>query len=413
LYSKICSFFFISFISSKEESRDSKRRRCCRCGAGIEKTAFQADTPGFPLRTEPAILHDLRGFDRLELPRNNERTYQSSLSFVQSWRANCDIQILLYDSDPKCPNPEDIGRVTDYIVAYACKGNETIQQEKEQIKALILGSTEVSGTISEVKTLARVLLNKVTKNKVISKQECMCHLAGLNLVSCSESIETVSISGTYKLGTQYQAKKSILSQYAARPITYKDMTLHQFFFFIKQHNSQSTKKQIIPHYTGGRSYPAYPVTKQYAKSVLTLHVPWIGFSYLNNTNQNYIQDFQNFIASNDCPKSVKVAYGRVKARYYEKNKHFEPTSQIQTIDYDTFSKDLDPDVLDIVALAGTLGVLQTDNDELDYNIGLNFNWSEQTHQVCKIQKIFLQYFLYSNFYISFLLTFHRYLHHLN
>jgi hypothetical protein len=122
--------FFFLLISSKKESRDSKRRRCCRCGAGIEKTALHSDTPGFPLRTEPTILHDLRGFDRLELPRNDSRIYQSSLSFVQSWRANCDIQILLYNSDPKCPNPEDIGRVTDYIIAYACKGNETIVQEK-------------------------------------------------------------------------------------------------------------------------------------------------------------------------------------------------------------------------------------------------------------------------------------------
>jgi hypothetical protein len=59
------------------------------------------------------------------------------------------------------------------------------------------------------------------------------------------------------------------------------------------------------------------------------------------------------------------------------NQHLKYKPSITTL----FSKDLDPDVLDIVALAGTLGVLQTDNDELDYNIGLNFNWSEQTHQV--------------------------------
>ena len=307
--------FFV--ISSKKEDRNSRRRRCCRCGAGIEKTAFHADTPGFPLRTEPAILHDLRGFDRLELPRNNNRTVQSSLSFVQSWRANCDIQVLLYDSDPKCPNPEDIGRVTDYIVAYACKGNETIVQEKEQMKALILGSAETSGTISEVKTLARVLLNKVTKDKVISKQECMCHLAGLDLVVCSESIETVSISGTYKLGTEYQAKKSILSKYAMRESIHESMTLHQYFFYTKQQYSNQ-RKPIIPHYVGGRSMPTYPVTEGYAKSILICHVPWIGSFGFQNKNRNYIQEFQDFIKSNNCPKSVRIAYGRVKARYEQK-----------------------------------------------------------------------------------------------
>jgi hypothetical protein len=372
--------------SSKQESKASKRRRCCRCGAGIEKTAFQADTPGFPLRTEPEILRDLRGFDRLELPRNNQRTVQSSLSFVQSWRANCDIQILLYDSDPKCPNPEDIGRVTDYIVAYACKGNETIVQEKQQMKALIMGSSDTTGTVTEVKTLARVLLNKVTKEKVIiSKQECMCHLAGLNLVLCSESIEPVSISGTYKLGTENQAKATMLSRYANRQNIHKDMTLHQYFFFTKQKSTQ-LRKPAIPHYVGGRSYPTYPVTDGYAKSVLTCHVPWIGSSN-SQTNRNYIQEFQDFIKSDDCPKSVKVAYGRVKARYLQKNKTQEPTSQIQTINYDTFSKDLDPEIIDIVALAGTLGIHQKDDDELDYNIGLNYDWSQQSYQVSVMCKL--------------------------
>jgi hypothetical protein len=372
-------------LSSKQESKDSKRRRCCRCGAGIEKTAFHADTPGFPLRTEPEILRDLRGFDRLELPRNNQRIVQSSLCFVQSWRANCDIQILLYDSDPKCPNPEDIGQVIDYIVAYACKGNETIVQERQQMKALIMGSSDTTGTVSEVKTLARVLLNKVTKEKVISKQECMCHLAGLDLVLCSESIESVSISGTYKLGTENQAKTTLLAKYAKRQDTQRDMTLHQFFFFTKE--KSSLRKPVIPHYVGGRSTPTYPVTEGFAKSVLTCHVPWIGYRNFES-NRNYIQEFQDFIKSNDCPKSVKVAYGRVKNRYLQKNKTQEPTSQIQTINYDTFSKDLDPEIIDIVALAGTLGVHQTDNDELNYNIGLNYDWSQQSHQVRTVYKLF-------------------------
>jgi hypothetical protein len=305
----------------------------------------------------------LRGFDRLELPRNNQRTVQSSLCFVQSWRANCDIQILLYDSDPKCPNPEDIGRVTDYIVAHACKGNETIVQERQQMKALIMGSSETSGTVTELKTLARVSLNEVTKEKVISKQECMCHLAGLDLVLCLESIESVSISGTCKLGTEKQAKSTLLSMYAKRQNTQKDMTLHEFFFFTKE--KSSLRRPVIPHHVGGKSNPTYPVTEGYAKSVLTCHVPWIGCSNFK-TNRNYMQELQDFIKTTACPKSVKVAYGRVKNRYLQKHVPREPTSQIQTINYDTFSKDLDPDIIDIVALAGTLGVHQTDNDELDY-----------------------------------------------
>jgi len=36
--------------------------------------------------------------------------------------------------------------VTDYIVAYACKGNETLIEEMKQMKALILGMNDISGT---------------------------------------------------------------------------------------------------------------------------------------------------------------------------------------------------------------------------------------------------------------------------
>ena len=183
--------------SQESEDKESKKRKVCRCGAGVEKTPNKCDTPGFPLRSEPMLVRDLQGFDRLDLPRNHPRIVTSSKWLLEGWRANCDIQVLLYECDPILPNLDEIARVTDYIVAYACKGNESILEEKQQMKALILGSQEVSGTANDVKKIARKLLNKTSKDKVISKQECMCQLARLDLFLCSESIETVSISGEY------------------------------------------------------------------------------------------------------------------------------------------------------------------------------------------------------------------------
>ena len=112
----------------------SKRRKVCRCGAGVEDTPNMCDTPGFPLRTEPKLVRDLRGFDRLELPRNNRRIVTTSKPLVQAWRANCDAQLLLYQGNPAHPSPDEIARVTDYIVAYACKGNETLLEETKQMK---------------------------------------------------------------------------------------------------------------------------------------------------------------------------------------------------------------------------------------------------------------------------------------
>jgi hypothetical protein len=56
------------------------------------------------------------------------------------------------------------------------------------------------GDVNEAKRLARMILNKSMSEKVISKQECMVQVAGLDLFHCSETIDNQSISGSYRLG---------------------------------------------------------------------------------------------------------------------------------------------------------------------------------------------------------------------
>ena len=53
---------------------------------------------------------------------------------------------------------------------------------------------------------------------MISKQESMVHLTGLDLHLCSETIETVSISGGYRLAEEGHVSKanSVLKWYASR-----------------------------------------------------------------------------------------------------------------------------------------------------------------------------------------------------
>jgi hypothetical protein len=72
------------------------------------------------------------------MPRNHLRVNQTSMDAVQSWRANCDVQILIYDCDPKNPSVGELARVSDYVVGYSCKGNATTREEKEQLKHLIM-----------------------------------------------------------------------------------------------------------------------------------------------------------------------------------------------------------------------------------------------------------------------------------
>ena len=62
---------------------------------------------------------------------------QISTVLVQSWRANCDIQLLLYDSDPYNPNLAEFAKVADYIVSYITKGNIGYLTEQKIMKELI------------------------------------------------------------------------------------------------------------------------------------------------------------------------------------------------------------------------------------------------------------------------------------
>lgn len=110
----------------------------CKAGAGTEATLGKCDTPGFPLTDTPSVKQDHKRSQKLYMPRNHERLNQCSTQLLQSWRGNCDIQILVYNCDPKHPNINEIARVTDYVVAYSCKGNSTVKEEREQNRKLIM-----------------------------------------------------------------------------------------------------------------------------------------------------------------------------------------------------------------------------------------------------------------------------------
>ena len=112
----VLSNVFTSFDSKADEDSESKRRQTCRAGAGIEATYGLCDTDEFQERDNVKIIVDNRNFFRIDLPRNNKRLLQSSCYLISSNRANGDVGVLLYDSDPLRPHPDDLQRVIGYIV---------------------------------------------------------------------------------------------------------------------------------------------------------------------------------------------------------------------------------------------------------------------------------------------------------
>ena len=178
------------------------------------------------------------GYKSFFLPRKNPKKRKNvlptSVALVLGWRANCDVKILLYDSDPMMPNAANIAKVTNYLVSYASKGTERYEVEKEQIRTLIKTATEITGCERDLISLSRQILNKFVGEKLISKQECMVQLLNLDLWDCSESFIRVSLSGYVRL-TKNRCGQSnrYLTEYAQRSrevsFVYKNSVLFSRF----------------------------------------------------------------------------------------------------------------------------------------------------------------------------------------
>jgi hypothetical protein len=149
-------------------------------------------------------VQEIQGYKRFELPRRppqkRRNILPTSLVLAYGWRANCDVKVLLYKTDLKHPDAGDIAKVTNYLVTYASKEAEPVEAEKSQLRSMLLSTEETSGCQRDIVTLARSILNCYLGEKMMSKQECMVQLAGLDLWTCSESFQRISLSGYTRIG---------------------------------------------------------------------------------------------------------------------------------------------------------------------------------------------------------------------
>ena len=89
---------------------------------------------------EARIVKDHKGVGHFFMPhRYSKIVNQHSISLLQAWRANADVQLLIYWSDPDLPDVGEIGSVCRYVVAYASKRYRTSCQEINMIQNVILG----------------------------------------------------------------------------------------------------------------------------------------------------------------------------------------------------------------------------------------------------------------------------------
>ena len=305
------------------------------------------------------------------MPRNHSRINQTSIDLIQTWRGNCDIQILIYDSDPDNFDLKETSKVTDYVVAYSCKGNATLREEVDMNKKLILATEESTYDEAELRRVCKQVMNKAAASRLIPKAEASVLVANLSLSTCSDYIESVSISESINIcAKEGQTRgKSFLDQYRNRPVYQYDLSLHQFYKVYRE--SKQGKKPAIPHYIGVKGEPVYPVTEAYAKHVLVVYRPW----HKDYPKQSsWKSDFEVFINSKECPPTARLAYDRVVQRFHDGMKFADPKSS--TVDHSANPiAEEDATLLRLIGLPGNND--ETGTIELSgLDKGLNFNWSK-------------------------------------
>ena len=239
--------------------------------------------------------------------------------------------------------------------------------------ALCVHSAEaMSGNQEDVMRIARQLLNRSIASRTISKQECMVELLGLPLVLCTESFETVNLSGSYKL--QSDTHRDLLSQYRRLAPDNPTVSLHDFVTEkLKERNSGL---EIIPHYVGASGQPKYPPTKEYAMATLLVYKPWAGKTLSRRSDKQWIEDFIEFVNSDDCPRGVALEFARVKDRYESKR----PEEAVATEEcYDSEPRaEMDDETKDILSIVRTQ-CRPTDPffsiNDYQFDRGLTYDWS--------------------------------------
>jgi hypothetical protein len=113
--------------------------RTCRVHFGTETKYGKQDTQGLPRTNKARIIIDQKGISHFRMKRTKSvRVVQHSRTLLRGWRANCDIKLLLYYSNPNCPDISEIEDVSRYVVSYTGKRHNTSQAEIDAIQNIIM-----------------------------------------------------------------------------------------------------------------------------------------------------------------------------------------------------------------------------------------------------------------------------------
>ena len=246
----------------------------------------------------------------------------------------------------------------------------------------------MTGDSDDIKRACKKVMNQAVSNRIISKQEACVLLSDLPLVSCTETIESVSISNSKRVSAGEQDKttsgKTLIDEYKKRPNALETFSLHNYFHYTRNIvGAKPGKKIIIANFVGVNGTPTYPVSESYARHTLIVHKPWREYP----NKQTWMSEFESFIHGSDCPSSAKITYERVVRRYYDKMTHYEAKAS----EGDHSQNKVSEEDTELMHLVGVKYNGETDYDDavlrsLDY--GTNFNWNAPPKVCFSIKKFY-------------------------
>ena len=239
----------------------------------------------------------------------------------------------------------------------------------------LIRAEDITGDKEDVKRVCKHIMNKTAARRLISKQEAMVLLGELDLVLCSDTVETVSISNsaTLRQADEAHVDKTFITNYTKRTRNYSDLSLREFFHLQKNSDPKTgKKKEIIPHFVGVSGLPTFPVTESYARHTLIVYKPWTKYP----SRGEWITEFDEFINSPNCPPSAKLGYERVMCRHYDKMTHYE----VKSTSVDHTSNPVSSEDADLIALTGLGNPKETDAETVSFlkmDKGLDFKWDKE------------------------------------
>jgi hypothetical protein len=106
---------------------------------GTETKYGLQDTQGLPRTTRSKIFINRKGILHFRMRRTKSvRVVQHSRTLLRGLRVNCNIKLLLYYSNPNCPDVSEIEDVSIYVVSCTGKRHSTSQAEIDAIQNIIM-----------------------------------------------------------------------------------------------------------------------------------------------------------------------------------------------------------------------------------------------------------------------------------